>query len=75
MLVAVAEFTNVNEFPKLSFEMPPIDITVGALALPPKSPANCIFPFTELVASTMLPVDVELDPATALFSTYFLTAY
>ena len=61
----------------MSFGIPAMDMTSGLLAVPPKSPASCIFPFTKVVASTIVPVglDSELDPAAALFSTYFLTAY
>ena len=44
-----------------SLVTPPIESTKGEAAVPPRSPANCILPFTLLVASTIVPDNVP-DP-------------
>ena len=65
----------VNAFASESFDTPPTDRTKGAAAVPPKSPANCTLPFTPVVASTIVPVEVpDPIPVPALLATYFCTA-
>ena len=44
-----------------SLVTPPIESTKGTEAEPPRSPANCILPFTLVVASTIV-VDEVPDP-------------
>ena len=62
----------VNALASESFNTPPIESTSGAAAVPPKSPANCIFPFTLVVASTMVADEVpDPTPVPPLFATYF----
>ena len=63
---AASVVTSVLLFVKFSFNARPG--TVGAAAVPAKSPANCILPFTVVLASAMV------APATCA-STYVLTAF
>ena len=56
-LVAVPKAFTVAAI--LSFVFPPIVITIGAVAVPPKSPANNIFPLEEVVASA---TEFVIDP-------------
>ena len=51
VLLFVAAVTVVLIVPIVEELTPPILLTVGEMALPPKSPANCTIPFAELDAS------------------------
>ena len=58
-LIAPALITSVVTVPvkvgEANGALSPKPGTVGVAAVPPRSPANCIFPFVELSASAMVP--------------------
>ena len=70
-MIGVAALILFNAMAKESFVTPPIESTNGALAVPPRSPANCILPFILFVASTIVADEVpDPTPVPPLLATY-----
>ena len=66
VFVAVAKASTADAI--LSLVLPPTEITVGAVAVPAKSPANKILPFVVVVASATELV-MEPDASANAFAT------
>ena len=60
VMLLVAELILVSKLAILDALTPPTLLTVGELAVPPKSPANCINPFAEVDASDGAAVVVQV---------------
>ena len=72
-LVLVELAKAVTEKAILSFDLPPTLITKGVVAVPPKSPANNIFPFDVVVAS-ITELVILPDASANAFATYAVVA-